>query len=413
MQSTARRLASPVSSSLSSSRTAAKLSTVIVGALVFASLLPASLGAQASDYSNPESWLCHPDREQDACDTSLDTTVVHADGRLEREVFVADPNAPIDCFYVYPTVSNDPGGNSDMQADAEELNVIQSQFARFGSVCRPFAPLYRQVTLTALRAMIGGQSMDVDRALGYNDVVAAWSHYLEYDNDGRGVVLIGHSQGAGVLNRLIQSEIDGKGAQKTMISALLLGTTLAVDKGKETGTFEHVPVCTSASQIGCVIAYASFRDTVPPPANTRFGRTREEGREAACANPASLEGGAGELHAYLRSSGNSNGSALPPGPWVKDGSEISEIETPFVSVPGLLTAECVEKDGAHVLSVTVHGDPSDPRTDDISGDVVRGGVVAEDWGLHLIDVDLAMGDLLTVVREQTKSYLEKSGASSN
>ena len=32
-----------------------------------------------------------------------------------------------------------------------------------------------------------------------NDVVAAWRHYLDHDNRGRGVVLIGHSQGTGML----------------------------------------------------------------------------------------------------------------------------------------------------------------------------------------------------------------------
>ena len=39
--------------------------------------------------------------------------------------------------------------------------------------------------------------------LGYRDVVDAWNHYLEHDNDGGGVVLMGHSQGTGVLVKLI------------------------------------------------------------------------------------------------------------------------------------------------------------------------------------------------------------------
>ena len=43
-------------------------------------------------------------------------------------------------------------GNSDMTAGPEEHGVILQQFARFASVCRVYAPLYRQVTLTALRS---------------------------------------------------------------------------------------------------------------------------------------------------------------------------------------------------------------------------------------------------------------------
>ena len=360
--------------------------------------------ATRNDYSDGKTWLCRPGR-QDACAVDLSTTVVTADGKLSVEKWSANPKAAIDCFYVYPTVSNDPTPNSDMNAGPEELSVIRAQFARFGSECRVFAPLYRQVTLTALRAGIAGKPMAVDRVLGYNDVVDAWKYYLDHDNQGRGVVLIGHSQGSGVLTQLIKNEIDGKPVQERLISALLLGTSLPVPKGKDVGgAFKQIPVCRSASQTGCVIAYASFRSTVPPPANSRFGRVREEGMAAACANPAALAGGSGALHSYLSAAGRGNGSSAEPRSWV---TPAQPITTPFVSVPGLLTAECVSNEKGSYLEVTVHGNPADPRTDDIVGDVVTGGQVQADWGLHLIDVNLAMGNLLDVVRAQSKAYLAR------
>ena len=356
---------------------------------------------QKNDYSKGDAWLCKPGR-QDACAVDLSTTVVSADGKLTVEKWAANPKPPIDCFYVYPTVSNDPTPNSDMTAGPEELAVIRAQFARFGSQCRVYAPLYRQVTLTALRAGIAGKPMAVDRFLAYNDVVDAWKYYLEHDNQGRGVVLIGHSQGSGVLTQLIKSEIDGKPVQERLVSALLLGTSLPVPKGKDVGgAFQHVPLCHSASQTGCVIAFASFRSDSPPPANSRFGRVREEGMVAACANPAALSGGSGELHSYLASAGRGNGSSAEPRPWV---TPPQPINTPFVSVPGLLTAECVSNDKGSYLAITVHGDPRDPRTDDIVGDVVVNGQVQADWGLHLIDVNLTMGNLLDVVARQAKAY---------
>jgi len=361
-----------------------------------------SPAATKNDYSDGKTWLCRPGR-QDACAVDLTTTVVAADGKLKVEKWAGNPKAAIDCFYVYPTVSNDQTPNSDMNAGPEELAVIKTQFARFGSECRVFAPLYRQVTLTALRAGIAGKPMTVDRALGYNDVVDAWKYYLEHDNQGRGVVLIGHSQGSGVLTQLIRNEIDAKPAQERLISALLLGTSLSVPKAKDVGgAFKQIPVCRSASQTGCVIAYGSFRSTVPPPANSRFGRVSQEGMVAVCANPAALGGGSGALHSYLGSAGRGNGSSVEPRPWV---TPPKPINTPFVSVPGLLTAECVSNEKGSYLEVTVHGDPADPRTDDIVGDVVVGGQVQADWGLHLIDVNLAMGNLIEVVRRQSKAYL--------
>ena len=91
-----------------------------------------------------------------------------------------------------------------MVAGPEELSVIRAQFARFGSQCRVYAPLYRQVTLTALRAFMAGRPTTADRLLPYNDVLDAWNYYLEHDNNGRGVVLIGHSQGSFVLMDLIK-----------------------------------------------------------------------------------------------------------------------------------------------------------------------------------------------------------------
>jgi hypothetical protein len=279
--------------------------------------------------------------------------------------------------------------------------VIRSQFARFASVCRPYAPLYRQVTLTALRAATSGQPLAVDRALAYNDVLDAWNHYLQHDNGGRGVALIGHSQGSGMLTQLIKNEIDGKPAQGRLVSALLLGTNLPVSIGRDVGgAFEHVPLCRSPKQAGCVVAYASFRSSVPPPANSRFGRVSGDGVLPACTNPAALAGGSGPLHAYLSARAPGLASSAEPGPWATG----KTVETPFVSVPGLLTAACVSNDKGTYLEVTVHGDPSDPRTDDIVGDVVTNGQLQPNWGLHLIDVNLAMGNLLALVREQSKTY---------
>jgi hypothetical protein len=69
-----------------------------------------------------------------------------------------------------------------------------------------------------------------------------------------------------------------------------------------------------------------------------------------------------------------------------------------VTLPGFLTARCAERDGFSYLEVTVNGNPADPRIDDIGGDLTP------DWGLHLVDVNLAMGDLVALARRQTAGY---------
>lgn len=354
-----------------------------------------------NDYAKPDAWLCLPGR-QDACASDQTTTIVAADGKTSVEPFTAAAATAYDCFYVYPTVSTDSGGNSDMVIDEAERRVVDQQLARFASKCRVFAPMYRQVTLAALRtAMLGGRSPG-NAELAYGDVRDAWRWYLANENKGRGVVLIGHSQGSRILLNLLKAEIDGQPVQKQMISALILGMNTPVDAA---GKYGSIPLCAKADQAGCIVTYVSFRASSPPPANSRFGKTDPEGRRAGCVNPAALMAGQDSsqetpLHAYLSSKGFGAVAGQAPKPFAKG----LTVSTPFVSTPGLLSARCVSDGEFTYLSVKINADPADPRADDISGDISVAGVVLKDWGLHLIDVNLAMGDLVALVDRQAAAY---------
>lgn len=363
--------------------------------------------APAVDYKDPAAWLCRPGRA-DACSTADETaTIVRADGATSIETFKPDADPPIDCFYVYPTVSRDPGGNATMAIEPEEIQVVKQQFARFAARCRTYAPVYRQVTLTALSAAMAGHPMAADRALAYRDVADAWRAYLANDNKGRGVVLIGHSQGSGVLIELVKREIEGSPAQAKVISVILGGARLQVPVGKDVGgDFKSIPLCRSSSQIGCAMNFASFRSDNPPPANARFGGSSGAGLEAACTNPAALSGGVGALHAYLASGAERIAATQQAQPaWTRPPTPIT---TPFVRAPGLLSAECARA-GDHVwLSISIHKDPLGRRTDEIAGDVIVGGRILQDWGLHLIDMNLVMGNLLDIVRDETAAYQAKA-----
>jgi hypothetical protein len=356
-------------------------------------------GYSSATYTDPAHWLCRPDKD-DVCDTDMDATVLKANAKTKVERFRAAKKPKIDCFYVYPTISTDNAGNSDLvPGDDQELFVVRQQAARLGSVCRVFAPVYRQVTLNGLLAVLGGGgAVTIDRNLPYNDVVDAWKHYVANDNGGRGVVLIGHSQGAGILTQLIKNEIDQVPALRArLVSAILLGTSLQVPTGADVGgDFENVPLCRSKKQTGCAITYGSFRSTVPPPSDSLFGRSGGPGLEAACTNPANLAGGSGTLHPYLPT----DGKTLPISP-VLNPDWGAPISTPFVALPDFLSAQCAEHNGFHYLEITVHGDASDPRIDDIGGDITP------QWGMHLVDANVAMGDLVTITKSQAKAFAKK------
>jgi hypothetical protein len=332
-------------------------------------------------YSVDSRWLCRPDLD-DVCDDDYDVTVIQADGSRTVDEFTPAEDPAVDCFYAYPTVAFDEAGNADID-DADnsaEENVAANQLARFGEVCRVYAPLYRQATLGAITG-----SQEPDRDLAYDDVVDSFRHYLGQWNEGRPFVLIGHSQGSGLLSRMIADEIDEDAELRSqMLSALLIGIGVNVPPGEDVGAdFQNVPACRASDQTGCVISYASYRATPDGIVDGFFGEHDDNGNPI-CANPAALEGGPAEV-APLFASDNAMQTAAGGEP----------VATPWVQYPGLATVECVTNDTHTYLAVTVNADPDDPRVDDVGGDFLPG------WGLHIIDMNLAIDDLVQVVADQT------------
>ena len=333
-------------------------------------------------------WLCRPGLTSDPCQTSRTATAVAADGTGTLERFPAD-RRPVDCFYVYPTVSPQTTLNASRTADAAVRGVAAIQASRFASVCRVYAPLYRQVTVRGLTDP--RQARDVGVPLAYGDVRAAWRDYLAHDNHGRGVVLIGHSQGTGLLTRLVDEEIDRRPAVRSrLVSALLLGGNVLVPAGRDVGgSFRHVPACRSLTQVGCVVAYSTFLQ--PPPDPSIFGRGTASAFQAIfgvpaqgsdlqtlCVNPAAPAGGAATLQPFFWDAGA------------------------WTTYPGRYRGRCAQAGGASWLQI----DPvaGDPRP------VVSYGQ-GPAWGLHGYDVNLTLGDLVDLVRRQAAAYVRRAGAS--
>jgi pimeloyl-ACP methyl ester carboxylesterase len=364
--------------------------------------LPAAYRDYHSDlYADDANWLCKPGIDKNVCDRDLDATRVARDGTVEVEQHEAAADPPIDCFYFYPTISTDESPNSDLvPADDAEIFVTYSQAARFNSECRIFAPLYRQRTLGALGGSVAVADEEEVREKAYADVLDAFRSYVAEESDGRGFVLLGHSQGARMVTQLIAEEIDPEPALRDrLVSALVLGSAVRVPEGAVVGgEFANVPLCTARDENRCVVAYSSFRVDAPPPDSSRFGRPREGEGRAACVNPADLAGGPAMLHPYFRSPSGPSGIQLSPQEGFADAAGGPPIETPWITFPDFLEAQCVDRGEFTYLAVTVHSDPADPRVDDIGGDITP------EWGLHAIDVNLALGDLVDLVHDQAEAY---------
>src|SRR5689334_19774648 len=205
---------------------------IAIGAALALCCLLAASGATAK--STPKQhepkdstvWLCKPGIQNNPCEPGFDTTTVSPSGQIVgTESIQPDRKRKFDCFYVYPTISDDKSTNSDLSIDPEERSIALYQAARYSLHCRVFAPMYRQVTLLGI---LGGSIPPDAAQLAYGDVLAAWNTYLHRYNHGRGVVLIGHSQGTFVLRQLISQLVDpSKKLRKRLVSAILLGGNVA------------------------------------------------------------------------------------------------------------------------------------------------------------------------------------------
>ena len=364
----------------------------LLAASLFA--VQASTGIAAPDYAKAESWLCLPGRT-DICATPLKTTALNPNGYGSTGPSIVAKDAGVDCFVVYPTVSRDGGMNSDLSpGDGEEKAAMVSQFARFSGACRIYAPVYRQMTLAAVTAAAAGADVSKPAILAYSDVRSAWKQFLAKHNKGRPYVLLGHSQGALMLQQLIANEIEGKPEAARMRLAIIPGFNLLVPQGKLVGgTLKQTPICSRPGQTGCVLTWVSFREKNNPPAGAIFGVADKPGMTVACTNPA-RPGATGwvELDSYWNTRST---LPVPGGPisWSTEGAP----PTPFVRTEGLVSAKCVSDGPRGFLSIRTNADPSDKRTDRVGGEVGVMGMFIPGWGMHLADMSAPMGDLIRQV----------------
>ena len=167
----------------------------------------------------------------------------------------ADPAA--DVFFVHPTTYDGGrdwnGAIDDARADKVLTNTMLPNYAGpFARVGRLFAPRYRQASLSAMLTL--RDDAREARRFAYEDIRAAWTYYLDHNNRGRPVMLVGVEQGGVLAARLLAEEM----VQKPDVMARLAGVFLieTAAPAEAYGPASPAPACARRDQAGCVVAYA-------------------------------------------------------------------------------------------------------------------------------------------------------------
>jgi hypothetical protein len=300
------------------------------------------------DYSQGGSWAALPDRA-DAADLVPDNAGL-ADGQA---------GAAADVFFIHPTTYyRSYSGNADVADDRlnrfTDKQSIAQQASVYNGHARVYAPRYRQASLHNFFRKDDSKSRRAFE-IAYSDVRRAFEYYLEHCNEGRPVIIAGHSQGSMHGKRLLTEFFDGTELQSRLVAAYLVGHKVAADE------FRLIPVCESAGATGCVLSFSTYGWEAKP--------RHEDYSNAICVNPMN---------------------------WQKDGGLVARdghagaVPRTFDRIdPNLVSCKCVN----NILWITK------PKE--------RGYAMMGGKNYHLMDYSLFYMDIRRNVEERISAFLNK------
>ncbi len=161
----------------------------------------------------------------------------------------------VDVFYAYPTVYFDAEPpNMDISNDKNRQDVIDKmneQMGLYAPYANIFVPYYQQMYrdgFNDLPAEEASQLLDV----AYQDVANAFKYYMTNLNEGRPYILMGHSQGAGILIDLLRKEFQNEEYMNKMVAAYTTGVSVMPS---DTVDYPWIKIAQASNDLGVVITY--------------------------------------------------------------------------------------------------------------------------------------------------------------
>ena len=172
--------------------------------------------------------------------------------------FGADEDRDVDVFLICPTVDTKSETNSFDLNDKLKGNfqyALDLERGIYEDTGRMFSPYYRQMSINAYT--LPEAEREQAKQIAYRDISAAFRWYLDNENDGRGIILAGFSQGSEMCLELLKEYYGGESAEanalrERLIAVYSIGWSVTEEM---TETYPQIVPAAEETDIGTVISF--------------------------------------------------------------------------------------------------------------------------------------------------------------
>ncbi len=240
---------------------------------------------QPNRYDDQAMWIARPDVLENP---ALWRPKGDAAGTGNAAIFFIHPTS-------YITMRRDAEWNASL--DDKETNdraaiFVRGQASSFNAAGDVWAPRYRQANFGAFLTDKPEGLMALEAA--YFDVATAFDRFVASVPKDKPIILVGHSQGALHLTRLIRDKVAGARIANRIVAAYVVGWPVSIANDLPVLA---MPACTAPDQTGCLLSWQSFAEPADVTLiveaydkTTGFDGNPRKGNPMVCTNP--LNGGA-------------------------------------------------------------------------------------------------------------------------
>ncbi|WP_051718794.1 DUF3089 domain-containing protein [Hymenobacter sp. IS2118] len=200
----------------------------------------------APSYADSSNWAALPTRPDAADEVPRKTALRDQQATAAADVFFVHPTT-----YYWRKAWNASLSNRRVNRFTDR-STIRKQASVFNAAARIYAPRYRQATLYSFFDSTANTSGTQALNLAYTDVRAAFQYYLAHHNQGRPIIIAGHSQGTDHATRLLHEFFDNDPKlRRQLVAAYLIGFKV---RPRE---YQTIRVCQDSLETGCFVTYNS------------------------------------------------------------------------------------------------------------------------------------------------------------